>query len=199
MKKTFTTIIAALFTVVAMAQTISEQTISGKTFAAVTMQTENAELENVKIMLDASSAKKFIKNLRKLEGKVASMNEAAAKKAAKKSRKTLAGSYSFDKMSFACEGNNSIVDESMNNYLIPYFDVDAEGNTHLMLGGYYSGYNASATLDDGSIDRTKFFFYVSVTADKLNAWVDNLEVAFNNIEQGLPVHDVNDNFMAESK
>lgn len=195
MKKFIVTIIAALFTVVSMAQTFGEETINGKVYTVVNMQSESTELGDIKILLEPSSAKKFIKNLRKLQDKVAGWTETANKKGVKNFRKTVEGSYSYSKLAFCNSDGNNVADYNYNNYLVPYFNVDSEGNSHLLLGGYYSGYNTSNMGSDYD-KRTKFFFYVNINAEVLNTWVDNLEIASNNIQKKQKsVDEVNELFL----
>ena len=196
MKKFIVTIIAALFTVVSMAQTFGEETINGKVYTVVNMQSESTELGDIKILLEPSSAKKFIKNLRKLQDKVAGWTETANKKGVKNFRKTVEGSYSYSKLAFCNSDGNNVADYNYNNYLVPYFNVDSEGNSHLLLGGYYSGYNTSNMGSDYD-KRTKFFFYMSIPVSELNSWINNLEIAANEINgKQHNVDAVNEIFMA---
>lgn len=175
------TVVATIISVVAMAQTFGEETVNGTTYTVVNMQSESANLDEIKILLEPAAAKKFIKNLRKLKEKVASWTETANKMGVKSYRKTVDGSYSYSKLTFCNTNGNNIADYNYNNYLTPYFNVDSEGNSHLILGGYYSGYNSN----DAGLDyekRTKFFFYVNIDAENLDTWVNNLEIASNNAQ-----------------
>lgn len=196
MKKYIITLIAAIFALGSSAQSIAESKLNGKIYVEVSMECDGASLNNINIMLDKKTADKFIRNLRKVQSKVKKCVQTAETKHLKNYRKTLEGSYSYSKMQFGNADGTNVADSNYNNYLVPYFNVDAEGNSCLVLGGYYSGYNNSNMGSDYD-KRTEFFYYLSIPVNELDSWINKLEVAANEAEsKQQDFNAVNDLFMA---
>ena len=196
MKKFIVSIIAAIITVSCFAQNLNESKIEGNMYVTVQMNTESQDLGDVKIMLKSSTAKKFVKDLRRIEKKLNDWTATAKQKNVKDYKKTLEGSYSYNKLGFNNEDGDNLADYNYNNYLVPYFTVDSEGQCKLVLGGYYSGYNTS-DLGSNYVKRNKFFFYMSIPVNELSSWINDLEVASNEINNKQKDVDAkNDIFMA---
>lgn len=194
MKKFIFTIIAIFVSVCCMAQKLNESKIDDNVYVTINMRSESHNLNDIKIMLKASAARKFVKDIRKIERKLTDWSETAKQNNVKDYKKTLEGSYAYSKLGFRNEAVNNLADYNYNNYLVPYFTVDTEGQCKLVLGGYYSGHNP-ADISSNNSKLNKFFFYMSIPVNELGSWIDDLEVASNEINKKQKK--INDSYIAD--
>lgn len=198
MKRFVFSIVAVLFAMIANAQTISYEELEGKAYVKVEMKSESKEQENVRILMNQSSAKKFLKHFKSSMEEASKLAATAKKKGVKSYKKTLKGSYSYSKLLFDNKDGVNVADYNQNNYLVPYFNVDSEGKSHLLLGGYYAGYNNS-NMGSNYDKRSKFFFFVKLPIDELDKWGENFDVAINDIKSAQKEIDENERLMADSR
>lgn len=190
MKNLFVLICMAVMSLSLSAQELSQTTIDGNEYLVVSMETETQGYDQVSILLNKGFMKKFITSMRKYAKQVDEWNQTAHEKDVKEYKKTMTGTIPLKKIFFNCDGLDCVSDKYYDNYLVPYFRSDVEGNCYFVLGGYYAGYNMNPYADatdtneskkEYSYQHCKFPFHLSIPAEELNNWVDKLEVAAENV------------------
>lgn len=193
MKRSVLSIIVVLFALVANAQSIGYEKVDGKAYLEIAMKSENKDLEEVRILMNHGSAKKFLKNLQNSMEEANKLAATAHKKNVKNYKKTLKGTYSYTKIIFEDKNGVNIADYSPNCYLTPFFNVDSEGNSHLLLGGYFAGYDK---VDSKKLN--KFFIYVKLPVDDLENWSENFDVAIDDMKTAQRGLDPNERLLADA-
>lgn len=184
----FALVLASLSVV---AQELSQTTFEDKEYLVVSMDTEMQGYDNVSILLNKGTLKKFISRMKDYCEKVEKWNATAHSKKVKEYKKTMTGTIPLKKIIFNCDGLECVSDKYYDNYLVPYFHCDSEGNCSFILGGYYSGYNVRMFGKNNVTDPTskdnyyyqycKFPFHVSIPAEEMAMWINDIESIANGV------------------
>lgn len=191
MKKMLSILCLIWISVSITAHELSQVTLEGKEYLVVSMETSEQGYDNVSILLNKGFLKKFVSKMKDYAKTVEKWNKTAHGKKVKEYKKTMVGTIPLKKIFFSCEGMECVSDKYYDNFLIPYFRCDSEGNCSFILGGYYTGYNTRMFGRDGVSDPSakdnyyyqycKFPFHLTIPAEDMNEWVAEVEEASNGV------------------
>jgi len=185
MKTPFLILLTLMLPLTLFAQEVSESQVDDKIVLVVNFNSESKDYTNMKVMFTTKTSASFVSKIRKFGEKVISWSEKAIKNDVSNFRKPIPGTVDYDHLEFEFDGS---VNTSEGYFMVPSFDVDAEGKCHLLLRGYYEGANITTARNSrvaGDKQRYQqkcaFNFFVRIPYNEINAWVDKVEKMSNQV------------------
>lgn len=161
-----------LFTFCSMAQdiTVNENT------TYISCQAENEGYTNIRLVFNKSSYKGVIRRIKKYARKATKWSKKAKNKNKSDFEKSIPGYLNYNALKFSFRGVNHT---SNNSFIIPIFKLK-DGESYLMLRGYYEGYDLEKTeikKKKTKFLKSKFNFNFTIPVDELDQWIANFEIA----------------------
>lgn len=187
MQKILIILFFSLLSLCSHGQELTEVNIDEQFNLAVQMYSEKAGYDDVKATFTFKSVDTFASRIRKFADKVHSWAQKAYSNNVKNFRKPIPGTIEYDHLTFDYDGTNNITKDY---FMVPSFDVDDRGSCHLLLRGYYKGWNNTVrdvTRLAGDKNRyqelTEFNFYVRINEKELAEWVNKVEKMAAKVKQ----------------